>query len=332
MYAPRAIPLSYPDDVVQLHPGYKRAYPYFVEHLQQIGLPTATQIIWDLSAEVANELPDYKLSCYRFAPALHRVRPNRRRLDATERFNNKNLFIAFCEEHGYPVPPTLIVRNDQPLRHFDITFPVYFKAATMAAGLCIFRCETEQELRARIKTFKGEYQVQAEVPDIKAFLSVQYIGQGGAAIHLATSEQILNDVTHVGNRYPTRYNPRAITDPLADKLAKAGLEDVFGIDLVATPHGYQILECNARITSATYPTVVAQRLGITNWTTYKMPIRHASLKGLDLHTVAFDPKKGYGAIIINDSFMSASGEVSVLFAGPEAAQTEAKTKLAALLG
>jgi hypothetical protein len=331
LFAVRALPLSRPGDVVQLDPRCKEAYPYFEEHLKQVGLETATDIIWDISPEVANDYPDYELSCFRFNPSLNLVRPNQRRLDATDRFNNKNEFIALCQRNGYRVPRTIVLEDGQSPPLGDITYPVYVKSAVMASGLNIYRCQNEQELRGCIGKFAGEYQIQDEVPDVQAFISTHYSAASGRATHHATTGQLLDGFSHVGNTYPVVIDPRAITDPLADQLAGEGLEDFFGFDLAVNPNGLWLIECNARFNGATYPILVAQRLGIEEWTARKFHTVHQSLRTLDLQRLAFDSRRGHGVVVLMDSFMPVNGEITVLLAGSEAVQEETQIKLSALL-
>lgn len=330
-FAARALPLSRPGDAVQLNPEYKEFYPYYLDHLRQVGLDTAQEIIWDLSAEVANDFPDYEFSCFRFNPGLNMVRPNPRRLEATDRFNNKNEFVALCQKLGCPVPHTIMLADRQLPPFTDITYPVYLKSAIMAAGLNVYRCQDEQELRSCMGRFKGEYQLQDEIPDVKAFISTQYFAANGRASHLATTGQLLDGVNYIGNSYPVAYDPRAITDPLANTLASEGLEDFFGFDLAVNPDGFWLIECNARVTGATYPTLVANRLGITEWKSCKLHTTHQSLRTLDLQSLTYDPTRGAGVVVLNDSFMSVNGEITVLLAGSKATQAETEAKLNACL-
>jgi hypothetical protein len=331
VFAARALPLSSPQDVVQLDPRYKEAYKYYLDHLKQVGLDTASEIIWDVSAEIANDFPNHTLSCFRFNPSINRVRPNQRRLDATERFNNKNKFISFCQEQGDPTPLTINLSYGKSPDFTVIKYPVYVKSATMASGLNIYRCKNEKQLRDCLQNMRGEYQIQAEVPDVQAFISTQYFAADGQATHLATTEQLLKGFSYLGNVYPTLFDPRVITDSLASKLAHEGLEGFFGFDLAATPNGFWIIECNARVTGATYPIQVAKRLGIRQWKTLKLNTKHQSLRTLNLSSVAFDHKRGYGVVVLNDSFMPFEGEITVLLAGPTAAQDETQAKLITML-
>lgn len=332
LYTARALPCTNPDDVIQLDPRLKDDYPYIKEHLAEVGLPTAEQVIWDTSAEIAEELPDYDLSVWQFNEGFSRVRPDVPRLQATRKFNNKNSFIQHCNEKGYPVPRTTIVDNGFIPDISGLNFPVYLKAARSSDGASIYRCSSGQELSAITRHANYGYQVQEEVEDVDAFLNVQYRSVGGEALYLATTEQILDGFSHAGNRHPSEHDPRDVVHQLANDIASEGVDDIFALDVAISPAGAHVIECNARWNGSTYPSMVAQRLAAKEWVACSVGTTLAQAKDIELGDIAYNPTGSAGVVILNSGHMAMHGKVSVMFVGPEDAQLEQRVKLSKILG
>jgi hypothetical protein len=312
----RALVCTSPNDVIQLSPALKNEYPFILEHYQRADLNCTEKIKWDIAPELINDYAQLELSTYAFNTKFNAIRPDAPRLAATDRYNNKNNFLRFCNSLDLPIPRTDFY-EEKDAATIGIAFPVFVKKAVSASGVGIFRCETDEEVICAINLIDGPYQIQQEIV-AKAFLNVQYEVTDGAATHKATTEQILEGFVHVGNRYPSRYNPRAITDDLAKKLAKDGLDGIFALDVAVTQDDtYVLLECNPRWNGSTYPTLVAERLRAKEWEYVTIRLEARSLGEVSLGgDVVYDPLRGSGAIIINWGVIK-FGKLGVLVIGTQ---------------
>ncbi len=324
----KAFACAEPSDIVQLDPRLRDQQPYLQEGLESAGIETTENIIWDVSADVLREFDDHDLSVYRFCAAINAARPNPKRLKATVDANNKNTFVMHCQENNHPTPHNYLVSRGRPAYIVQVNFPSYVKAANSSSGVSIYRVKTQDELDVFTQQVGEEYQIQEEVHDYLSFLNVQYQARAGAVGHLATSEQILNGFSHAGNRHPADYNPQYLTDRLAKELADQGLEDVFAFDVAVAPTGFSIIECNARWNGATYPTKVANKLGIEQWTACTLDTNLDHPKELDLGEIIYNKKQRFGALVISFAFKSASHKVSLLLAGSPEEQDELRTEVA----
>jgi len=319
-YETRAHGCTQPGDVIQLDPDLKEDYPFAAEHYRQVGLDCTDQVVWDLSAKVADDFPDHHLSVYLFLDEVHAVRPDAKRLAATKRYLNKNSFMRLCQGKA-PIPQTVF--GDTAGRVADykhMPFPLYVKGAISATGSSAYRCTTGQEVERAIKLMSGEYQLQADVGPAE-FLSVQYtITPEGEVKHLINTEQIIEGVEFVGTRYPTAYNPAEATQAIAQQAARDGIRGKMGIDVAVTQDGqYLVLECNPRWTGALYPMVIAQRLGAVEWSTARMPIQVDRLQDLALGDLVYDPGRKTGVVLINWGRVKYKW-IELLFIGPKETQ------------
>ena len=64
-------------------------------------------------------------------------------------------------------------------------------------------------------------------------------------------------------------------------------------------HQQILMECNPRFTSATYPALIAEKLGLTAWQTKRYSTSHRTLQCLDLTSVTFDQQKKKGVILLD---------------------------------
>jgi hypothetical protein len=144
------------------------------------------------------------------------------------------------------------------------------------------------------------------------------------------SEQILDGCVHKGNRYPSSHEPWEKIAPFAQWMGDRGMQDIFAVDVAAVSEAdgtrYVAIECNPRFNGSSYPTLVAQRLGVPRWigVTYKTELR--SLKDLDLSDLTYNAETGKGVVLINWGTIK-SGKVGALLAGSEAEQAEYETEL-----
>ncbi|MEO1300402.1 MAG: hypothetical protein AAFW75_32470, partial [Cyanobacteria bacterium J06636_16] len=75
-----------------------------------------------------------------------------------------------------------------------------------------------------------------------------------------------------------------------------------------------------------YPTLIAHKLGIPEWSSTTYQTEQRSLQDFELSDLAFNPTTGEGVILINWGTIKA-GKMSVLLAGSPAKQTAFGEKL-----
>jgi hypothetical protein len=156
----------------------------------------------------------------------------------------------------------------------------------------------------------------------------------GYPVRLACTEQVLDGFAHQGNRYPASYEPWELVDPMAYWLTERGMKGVFAFDVavVETPNGvsFPAIECNPRYNGASYPTVIAQKLDIPEWTAKTFSTRFRTLKDIDLEGIEFNATTGEGAIIVNWGTVLV-GKLMILMAGSpeyqEVLEAELKCRL-----
>ncbi len=325
-YAGRILAASSPGDVVQVHPHVVSEVPAIVEHYRNAGFAVATEIVADLSAEVAHDFPDADYSVYLFGSEQHRVRPNARRFAATARFDEKNDFIEWCQGHAYPVPDTQVNGSDLTSQ----ALPFFVKASHSGFGLHVFECTDTAAAEHAIRQIAGPYQLQEKLSNC-TFVNVQYRGSE----HLATTDQVLDGFSYVGSRYPCAFDPRSVTDPIAIEIVRAGLEDVFAFDVAALPGTdgteFLLVETNPRYNAATYATLTAQRIGADRWSTVPVSTRYRDVESvLDcLGDALYDPVCKTGILLVNWGAVR-SGKLLVLVVGTPDDEISLRERLTAL--
>ena len=344
LYSGRALGLTKPEDKIQMHPALASEWDEIVEHYKQVGLSHSHDVIWDISLAEISHYPNHEACFYFFGDAVNSDDTHRqffRQLDvrwsqAVEFVNSKNNFIHLAEELGISVPKTLRFDHLAAAKSCDtIPFPCYVKPAVSDHGFGIMRCLDQQALAEAFSRLVPEesLQIQAEVP-ASAFLNLQYRVTPEGVKPLLVSEQILDGCVHGGNRYPSNYEPWEKMQPFAEWLVKRGMKGIFAVDVAVVPEAgginYLAIECNPRFNGSSYPTLIAQKLGIPRWSsvTYKTPKR--SLQDFKFADLAFNPATQQGIILINWGTIKA-GKLSLLLAGSEAEQTELGNELQARL-
>ncbi len=307
LYSGRALGMSEPWDLIQLHQDLEPLWPDITAHYRQIGLNHSENTIWHLHFSELGEHIEFQPSVFYFGPNQCRFWGDHAWLEAVEFINSKNNFIALAEELGVDVPKTLCFDRPSDVIDVDlgeIEFPCYAKAAISVAGVGIYRCENLDQLRDALTRFDDEMpiQIQAGVEAV-SFLNIQYRVVGKNLVRLATSEQILDGFSHQGNRVPASHEPWASVEPMAQWLVDQGMKGIFAFDVavVQTKRGlrFPAIECNPRFNGATYPTAIAHKLDIPEWSAVTMKTAHRTLSSIDLSGIEFDPKTGTGVIIVN---------------------------------
>ena len=322
LYSGRALGLTEPDDFIQLNPQLKPLWRDITDHYRRIGLSHSENVIWDLDLNQLGAHEGFLPSVFFFGPNEGRVWQDSAWLHAVEYINSKNNFIALADELGIDVPQTRCYDSIEEISENEIVslnMPCYIKAAVSVSGVGIYRCGNREELRDAIEQFDRDVPVQVQ-EEIKtdSFLNLQYRVIDDRLIRLAATEQILEGCAHQGNRFPSSHEPWDAIEPMAQWLKGQGIKGIFAFDLavIDTPAGprFPAIECNPRFNGASYPTVIAQKLDIPEWTARTFKTRHRKLSDIDLTDIEFDMKTGEGLVIVNWGTLL-EGKLVLLLAG-----------------
>lgn len=281
--------LTHPGDMITMHVSLRAHLPYVGEHYARIGLPVTQQVIWNTDAPV--ETPPGMVSS-----TLCTDDPQSTRGIG---IGDKNTFIRLCEALGVRTPTT---HSSDDLRYLYPSFPVMYKRADGARGIGIVRCTTPEDVYEAIREHGTYYQLQETLP-AAAWLTVQCVAAGGTAQHLATTEEILEGYTHVGDTFPTPYDAWSVVAPLATHLARCGVRDVLEFNVAVVPEaGTHVLlpvSCRRGMSSTTYPTLLCKEFGASAWSARTLYTRRRTFDGLDLTDVEYDHTRRCGIVLIN---------------------------------
>jgi len=322
LYSGRALAISEPWDMIQMHPDLQPLMNAICHHYKRVGLSYSTNIIWSLNPKHLGAHIGYLPSVFFYGRKECRYWGDFAWKHTVEVINSKNNFMRLATHLGMDIPYTICIDslseiNGQILN--DIVYPCYLKAAISVAGVGIYRCEDQSELEQAIAKFDVDtpVQIQEEIKT-ESFLNLQYQVINKKPVRLAASEQVLDGFAHQGNRVPACYEPWAAVDDMAQWLVNHGMKGIFAFDVavVDTPYGprFPVIECNPRFNGATYPTLIAQKLGIREWSSITMDTRYRRLSDIDLGQLEYDADSGEGVILVNWGTVLA-GKLSVLLAG-----------------
>ena len=340
LFSGRAVGLSSPGDKVQLHPDLALDWPLLKQHYAHIGLEHSHNVVWNVDfLELAQQSPD-EISVYFFGHAFEQEQSCARvlqQLDSdwykvVQYMNSKNNFVELAHRLDVPVPLTECFANRTELGNLEaFVYPCYVKLAVSDHGVGIFRCENSAELLEAVEQFPKDkpFQVQAEI-QASAFLNLQYRVTPQGVERALVSEQILDGCVHGGNRYPTSHQPWHVVEPMAQWMFAAGMKGTFGFDVavVDTPAGaaYLAIECNPRYNGSSYPTEIAERLGVPEWCSETLHTDFRRLVDLDLTGLEFDRATKTGVALINWGTVQV-GKVTVLLAGSPEQQANLSSRL-----
>ncbi|MCB2262043.1 MAG: ATP-grasp domain-containing protein [Candidatus Thiosymbion ectosymbiont of Robbea hypermnestra] len=327
LYSGRALGLTEPGDLLQLHPELRSQWSYIRDHYRRVGISHTEQIIWDVGQDALARYPEREVSVFYFGTDEHRVRPDAAWFRAVDFINSKNNFISLADRLGVPVPETLCFAQASditPRRIATFPYPCYLKAAVSVSGVGIYRCGDSTELRAAIGRFEPgvPVQLQQEVAT-DCFLNLQYRITAYGLERLTATEQILDGCAHQGNRFPASHEPWERVEPMAKWLYREGMQGLFAFDVAVVQEkertDYLVIECNPRFNGASYPTLIAHKLELGHWQARAFATRHRSLTFLELTDIEYNPRRGEGVILVNWGPILV-GKTLFLIAGPEAAQ------------
>jgi hypothetical protein len=329
LYSGRALGLSEPWDIIQLHPQLEPLFPIIKKHYHRIGLSFSENVIWDLNLKEIGAHIGYEPSVFYFGPNECCYWGDSQWLDTAEYINSKNNFMTLAKQLGVDVPITECFARVGDITSADIerfVYPCYLKAAVSVAGVGIYRCDDGTAMRKAINSFDWYTPVQVQEEIVaESFLNIQYHVSNGVSHHLAITEQILDGFVHQGNRFPASHEPWHIVDPMANWLAEKGMKGIFAFDIaiVQTERGlrFPAIECNPRFNGASYPTSIAQKLDIPEWSAVTLSTDHRHLKDVDLLGLEYNHRTGEGVIMVNWGTVLV-GKLMFLIAGSEERQSE----------
>ncbi|MEM9265409.1 MAG: ATP-grasp domain-containing protein [Cyanobacteria bacterium P01_F01_bin.13] len=340
LFSGRALGLSSPGDKVQLHPDLAVDWPAIREHYSRIGLEHSNNILWTVDFEELTQQSSEHVSVYFFGHAFEHDQEYAkllRQLDSSwyqvvQYMNSKNNFVELAYQLGVDVPSTECFNHRGELGNLEaFSYPCYVKLAVSDHGVGIFRCENSTDLLHAIEQFPKEkpFQVQAEI-QASAFLNLQYRVTSQGLKRILISEQILDGCVHGGNRYPTLHQPWHVVEPMAQWMFEKGMKGTFGFDVavVDAPSGplYLAIECNPRYNGSSYPTEIAERLGISTWCSETLHVDCRQLKELSLEGLEFDPATKTGVVLVNWGTIQA-GKLTVLLAGSVEQQANLSSRM-----
>ena len=325
LYSGRALGLSEPDDYIQLSPQLKPLWRDITRHYRRIGLSHSENVIWDVDICELALHKGFTPSVFYFGPEEASVWNDPEWVSAVEFINSKNNFMALAQELGIDVPQTRCYGSVDEISEYEIVslnMPCYLKAAVSVSGVGIYRCANREQLRDAMQNFDGDVPVQVQEEVVTdTFLNLQYRVMEGRLVRLAATEQILDGCAHQGNRFPSNYEPWEAIEPMALWLKERGIKGIFAFDVavVKTPDGirYPAIECNPRFNGASYPTVIAQKLDIAEWTARTFETKYRKLSDIDLSDIEFDRKTGEGLVIVNWGTLLEGKLVLLLAGSPE---------------
>jgi hypothetical protein len=338
LYSGRALGLSEPWDIIQLHPKLKPLWSDIKAHYNRIGLTHSENVIWDLNLRQLGKHIGHSPSVFYFGPNECKYWGDHEWLQTVEFINSKNNFMKLAQELGVDVPQTECFENvvEISMRNIDdFVYPCYLKAAISVSGVGIYRCEDRYELLEAMGHFDDETPVQVQ-EEIKTstFLNMQYRVIGDQVVRLAASEQILDGFAHQGNRVPASHEPWKAIDNMAYWLVEHGMKGIFAFDVavVQTDRGlrFPVIECNPRFNGASYPTMIAQKFDIPEWSAISLSVKYRNLADIDIQDVEFDMKTGEGAILVNWGTVL-EGKLMIMLAGSREYQDALALELKARL-
>ena len=322
LYSGRALGISEPWDMIQLHPDLQDEWEEITRHYDRIGLSHTEDVIWYLDHKQLGAHIDFLPSVFYFGPEECQYWGDYDWLNTVEFINSKNNFMSLAAKLGVDVPQTLFfdsVNDITPEMADQFVYPCYLKAAVSVSGVCIYRCDNKTELLVSLANFQNNIPVQVQ-EEVKTdtFLNLQYKVIGDVAVRLAASEQILDGFVHQGNRFPAAFEPWNLVEPMANWLVEHGMKGIFAFDVavVQTENGlrFPAIECNPRFNGASYPTLIAQKLEIPEWSTNNFTTKFRSLQYINLDDIEYNDQTKEGAILVNWGTIL-EGKLTILMAG-----------------
>ena len=334
LYSGRALGITTPYDIIQLHPALMNEFPAICAHYDRIGLNYTNQIIWNLNFEEAQNYSQYERSYFCFGDTQHHAARNENWFRVVNYIQANNNFMALATQLGMRVPKTLSFHSASEVDAdvlAQLSYPCYLKAIVAVTGVGTFRCESENELRQFLAYFGPTTPLQIQQGlNASTFLNLQYQVTGSRLERLAATEQLLDGINHQGNRFPTPHNAWYCVEPMAKWLFSHGMRGIFAFDVAVIKDAcgteYLPVECQPRFNSASYPTMIAKKLAIQRWQARAFITRFRSLAALPIQDLEYNPADQSGIVLVNWGPVLL-GKLLVLIAGTPVQQQALREEL-----
>ena len=327
LYSGRALGITEPYDIIQLSEELKPFWQYISKHYERAGLRHTQDVIWNVDMDQLGKFIGFHPSVFFFGPQQYFSWGDNEWVSIVDYIISKNNFIQVANQLGVRVPVTLSFGSVAEIDDRTIeltTYPCYLKAAVSVSGVGVYHCETSQQMREAITMFAANVpvQIQEEV-QTRTLLNMQYRIENGFALRLACSEQLLDGFVHQGNTFPACCEPWEEVEPMALWLAERGMKGVFAFDVavIDKPDGvsFSVIECKPSYNGASYPTIIAEKLGIKQWTVKTYTTHYRDLNDIFIGHIEYNRKTERGVILVNWGTVL-EGKLTVMLAGNDEQQ------------
>ena len=295
LFSGRALGITTPYDIIQLHPQLMDEFPAICDHYDRIGLSYTNQIIWNLHFDELKNYAQYEGSFFCFGDAQHHAAGNENWYRVANYIQSQDNFVTLAAQLGMRVA-NLHLRNDIP----------------DCAGDAVS---------------KSCYTVY---PEASTALNLQYQVTGSHLERLAATEQFLEGLSHQGNRFPTPHNAWYCVEPMAKWLFSHGMRGIFAFDVAvmkdACGSEYVPMTCQPRFNGASYPTLIAKKLAIQRWQTRAYATRFHSITALPIRDLEYNPADQSGIVLVNWGTVLV-GRLLMLIAGTPVQQQALREEL-----
>jgi hypothetical protein len=330
----RALGITTAYDIIQLHPQLMDELPAICAHYDRIGLSYTSQIIWNLDYAELQDYPRYEGSYFCYGEVQHQVARNENWFRVASYIQATSNFMALAAQLEMP---TVSTRSFNSISELDadtlarLRYPCYLKATLCASGLASYRAENESALRTCLAYFGAAtpFQIQ-EGLNASCFLNLQYQVIGSHLERLAATEQFLEGTLHQGNRFPTPHNAWHCVEPMAKWLFSHGMRGILAFEVAVSKDAcgteYLPMACQPRFTDATYPMLIAKKLGIQRWQARSFSTRFRSVAALPIADLEYNPADQSGIVLVNWGPL-AVGKLQLLIAGTPVQQQALREEL-----
>jgi len=320
LYSGRALGLTEPGDIIQLHPDLEKELVFITRHYDNIGLRYSRSVIWNTSYELLSEYPQYRPSFFYYGDDVYDTYINHDFHNIVDFISLKNNFIRLAQELDLPTPQTFCYTNKSLITDTGIfPYPCFLKPSEQAVSERTYRCENETDLFYALNTFNDSdpIQIQEAVSATKS-INVQYMVNSKGVERFSATDKLLDVNANNGIRHSSNHSCWQVTDPLADYLFSKGMQGnfAFNVAVVDREHRieYLLIDCVPSFSGASYHAGIAKKLGVDNWRAEAFTTNIRSLANLNLSDIEYEPKTRSGVILVNWGPVLL-GKLCVLFVG-----------------
>jgi len=328
----RALGLSEPGDIIQLHPELESEWGSINHHYHRIGLPFTESVIWNTDYEILTNYPRYDPSVCYLGRDIYDDYGHSTFFQIVNYINSKNNFVRVAQDLELPILQTFCYEDKTQITDTSIfPYPCYLKSSHSDSETDVYRCKDQMELFLALTNFSDNIplQIQEDVNSV-TYLTIDYRVNIKKAEHFAITEYSLDDFQHKKISFPSLYSCWEITDKLAEYLYFRGMKGVFGFNVAVVNKNsnleYKLIDCMPRFSHASYSTWIAKKLGAQCWVAEDVLTNLKSLSKLDLKGIEYNSKSSSGIVLINWGTIL-MGKLSVLFVGSPQHQVNLKKEL-----